>query len=284
MPTLIDLSITQRATRDGLVECMPRLAPHAQPRAQSLVDWFDTRGRWTTGQHEFAQRLVDGARATPAPIAIGDGLARIHQLFATARANGLARPRLTVDGVQIAPSRSNADALNIRADGEYAGTIVGGIFRGRGRAGDGNVATVLQRLAIDPARTLTAHGHATGRCGVCSRPLSDPVSVAMGIGPICASRFGISREGVTPAPTSVTTFADPAAPGGERTVVVPAPTRAPRVRTPHVPAEAHAIAANMTAARAATLAQQAANVRNRHRPAGSIGREFGDDDVLTAAY
>lgn len=33
------------------------------------------------------------------------------------------------------------------------------------------------------------YGHETGRCAVCRRTLSDPLSVQMGIGPICAKRF-----------------------------------------------------------------------------------------------
>ena len=33
------------------------------------------------------------------------------------------------------------------------------------------------------------YGHETGKCAVCRRTLSDPLSVQMGIGPICAKRF-----------------------------------------------------------------------------------------------
>jgi len=33
------------------------------------------------------------------------------------------------------------------------------------------------------------YGHETGNCSVCGRTLSDPLSVQMGIGPICAERF-----------------------------------------------------------------------------------------------
>jgi Family of unknown function (DUF6011) len=31
---------------------------------------------------------------------------------------------------------------------------------------------------------------ATGRCRICGRPLSDPVSVERGVGPDCAARLG----------------------------------------------------------------------------------------------
>lgn len=33
------------------------------------------------------------------------------------------------------------------------------------------------------------YGHETGNCSVCGRTLSDPLSIQMGIGPVCAKRF-----------------------------------------------------------------------------------------------
>lgn len=33
------------------------------------------------------------------------------------------------------------------------------------------------------------YGHETGMCSVCGRELSDPLSIQMGIGPVCANRF-----------------------------------------------------------------------------------------------
>ncbi len=45
---------------------------------------------------------------------------------------------------------------------------------------------IVELLSKEDAR---AFGHATGFCCVCSRELTDPVSVEAGIGPICATRF-----------------------------------------------------------------------------------------------
>lgn len=49
---------------------------------------------------------------------------------------------------------------------------------------------VLARIAENPMDALVAYGRKTGVCGVCRRRLSDPESVAAGIGPICASKVG----------------------------------------------------------------------------------------------
>jgi hypothetical protein len=130
----------------------------------------------------------------------------LHALFATARDNGLRSPRLTVgSGVQLTAQRGDPNAINVREGGFYRGTIRGGVFTGR--TPSESLTATLARLAADPTGELTAYGRATGRCACCSRPLTDPVSVAMSIGPICAARFGISRAGVTPAPVQAVTLA-----------------------------------------------------------------------------
>jgi|SRR5699024_7531825 len=48
---------------------------------------------------------------------------------------------------------------------------------------------VLALVAQDPTAASRAYGQHTGTCGVCSRTLSNPESVAAGIGPVCASRI-----------------------------------------------------------------------------------------------
>jgi len=48
---------------------------------------------------------------------------------------------------------------------------------------------VLALIAQDHTAASRAYGQHTGTCGVCSRTLSNPESVAAGIGPVCASRI-----------------------------------------------------------------------------------------------
>lgn len=49
--------------------------------------------------------------------------------------------------------------------------------------------TLLKELREDTRGALAKRGRELGWCCVCGRPLSDPESVAAGIGPICAERF-----------------------------------------------------------------------------------------------
>lgn len=49
---------------------------------------------------------------------------------------------------------------------------------------------ILNAIERDPVTAAVNYGRMTGRCGQCNRRLSDPTSVAMGIGPECRSNFG----------------------------------------------------------------------------------------------
>lgn len=47
----------------------------------------------------------------------------------------------------------------------------------------------LDKIASDPMGATTLYGRAIGRCGICSRTLTDEDSRAAGIGPICAQKM-----------------------------------------------------------------------------------------------
>ena len=53
------------------------------------------------------------------------------------------------------------------------------------------VLDTLKALSDDPAGTAAAYGKATGNCCFCTIPLTDPRSVGVGYGPICAKHYGL---------------------------------------------------------------------------------------------
>jgi hypothetical protein len=46
-----------------------------------------------------------------------------------------------------------------------------------------------QHIAEDPKAAAVAYAREHGRCAVCNASLSDPESIARGLGPVCAKRF-----------------------------------------------------------------------------------------------
>lgn len=53
------------------------------------------------------------------------------------------------------------------------------------------VINLLTKYHEDPSKMIVYYGLATSYCSVCNRPLSDPISIERGIGPVCAGRVGV---------------------------------------------------------------------------------------------
>lgn len=123
-------------------------------------------------------------------------LTRIRELFDAAQESGLLKPALVIGSIKLslAPhTGNNAGCLYVKDNGSYAGKINPyGKFLAL-REARAEIASELQALAADPLAALSAHGHATGNCSCCGRPLSNPESVRLGIGPICGGRWKILR-------------------------------------------------------------------------------------------
>lgn len=66
---------------------------------------------------------------------------------------------------------------------KYGSQAPGGKYRGK-------VQEQLRAILADPYAAQVAYGKLTGVCGHCGRPLEDAESVARGIGPICAAKYG----------------------------------------------------------------------------------------------
>jgi hypothetical protein len=85
---------------------------------------------------------------------------------------------------------ANAGAVYVKAGDEYQGKIFDGKFQaGRDCLDDTPQAVV--RTAQDPRGVAVQYGRDTGICSCCGRTLTDPVSIEMGIGPICAMKWGL---------------------------------------------------------------------------------------------
>jgi|GEM_PF-2749323 len=107
--------------------------------------------------------------------------------------------KLTIGSITIA--RKNQDSLCwIKLEGveKVVGRITDGgvvtLFARQDNTGRMvNQPDLLSRLAAietDPEAAAVRHGKASGRCSICSRDLTDPVSIERGIGPICIGKAG----------------------------------------------------------------------------------------------
>lgn len=117
---------------------------------------------------------------------------KLEEAFATAAANGLGSPKLRFAGLAISPAGAtskNAGALYVKADGVYVGKIMSGKFLAI-RECTAEISARVVDAINDPEAAAIAYGRATGSCSCCGRRLTNPASIELGIGPICAETFG----------------------------------------------------------------------------------------------
>lgn len=77
-------------------------------------------------------------------------------------------------------------------EGRWAGRVFVNIQAGDDRfplRGAGAIK-VLVKIAEDPKEASARYGHEIGCCGVCGRTLTNPDSIAAGIGPVCLENVG----------------------------------------------------------------------------------------------
>lgn len=145
---------------------------------------------WHRGKARLEEiRAQRAAEAEKSKVAVD--LAAIRGIFDNAKASGLKKTAYRAEGLVIkaAPDHGvNAGALYVTMDDEYMGKVVGAVFHPV-RSAPATVGEALQVIAADPKEAAIRWGRKTGRCSCCGRELSDPASVALGIGPICADKW-----------------------------------------------------------------------------------------------
>lgn len=121
-------------------------------------------------------------------------VANIAAAFAMARAEGLKKLALRYDGIKIKQDK-NGEALQWVGDHRQwpdqtnYGRISGDRFMPRRDCPDA-ILKALAEIDADPAAAAKVYGKKTGSCCCCGAELTDPVSIANGIGPICAENYG----------------------------------------------------------------------------------------------
>jgi hypothetical protein len=123
---------------------------------------------------------------------------RLFEAFKAAKIRGLKRLTMRFSGVIVKPSKDLGSLWVLSAtekvEGDYGlqpkylGKVTPNCLDSR-LADD--VKAVLLEAASDPLTAAIRYGRETGSCSCCGRDLTNPVSIAAGIGPICREKFGL---------------------------------------------------------------------------------------------
>lgn len=162
----------------------------------SLRDQLNSKGQLSERQLDAIRNAMAkkaaaiAAKEAARPVV---DISAIEALFDTARGNGLKRLAFRTEHIDISAAKENSanpGALYVKHDGEYVGKIAGGKFHAT-RAARTDTLTLIEAVAVDPMGQAVMYGRAVGRCSCCGRELTDPKSIEMGIGPICAEKWGL---------------------------------------------------------------------------------------------
>lgn len=167
--------------------------------ANALLTQHNQGRVWSARQIEVANGMISKTRESRArrakEITAASGpvdLSPVMAMFEQA-SKRLKRPSYRALGVVIskAPDHGrNAGALYVKSrDGDYLGKVQNNTFIAL-RTTEASVKDALAKIAANPAEVAKLHGQKTGECCCCGRELTNPSSIAAGIGPVCAENWG----------------------------------------------------------------------------------------------
>lgn len=123
---------------------------------------------------------------------VGLGVLALFRAPEAAKMASISLPTVRIK--RAGPTSSNPGGLWLISDldAEYLGKItVGGEIRMTRAGQSAGVSEALRRLSAFGADELARVGRACGRCCYCARVLTDPQSMDLGYGPVCARYHGL---------------------------------------------------------------------------------------------
>jgi hypothetical protein len=118
----------------------------------------------------------------------------IMDRFNDAYNSGLKWPKLHIGDLVISRAGDNSrnpGSLYVKFQGEYVGKINPEGYFLKSHACTDEALEAIKEIAEDVLKAAQLHGIETGQCSCCGRELTNPLSVELGIGPICRERWGL---------------------------------------------------------------------------------------------
>ncbi len=185
--------LSDDAAQDLLQYCPGRFA-------RSLWEQSHERGL-SERQLAWAHKLATDLLQAESEAADNNGepqFSRLFDTFKAARDRGLRRLTMRFSGIRIKPSK-DLQSLWVLSDTEteegyyglqpkYLGKVTPNRLDSRLTA---DVKSVILEAASDPLTAAVRYGKETGSCSCCGRDLTNPDSIAAGIGPVCREKYGL---------------------------------------------------------------------------------------------
>ena len=161
--------------------------------AYSLLNQYQRKGELSERQWDAAERMILKVKQTATQkqdMTRAVDVSRIKDLLLHAKVK---KPvfRAAALAFSLAPTNGkNAGAVYVKRGPDYQGKITGSMFV-PAKTCASDVPDNVVAVARDPKGEAVKHGKLTGQCSCCGRPLTDPVSIELGIGPICLHNWSL---------------------------------------------------------------------------------------------
>lgn len=153
--------------------------------SEKQLTWMIKMAQEIVDEEKMASSIVV-AKTSSAVVAAGS-LATLHKPFQVA---GLKRFSMRFGAVRVAQAPSsgrNTGHLYVYENNQYLGKITpAGRYIGNSSS---SALAKLEEAALNPYEAAIRHGRQTNTCSCCGATLTDPVSVQIGIGPVCLERI-----------------------------------------------------------------------------------------------
>lgn len=165
---------------------------HAKPGnfADSLYSQYKAKGGLTAKQLAKIEESLHPAPIVGVSVA-GKGMEKVEAALHSAKAHGLKKPGLRLGDFlfKLAPATGkNPGAIYVTEGEVYLGKIFEGEFFPMTKC-DADRLAYIKSICADPEAAAVAYGKMTGNCACCGKTLSDPKSIALGIGPVCKVKY-----------------------------------------------------------------------------------------------
>jgi hypothetical protein len=168
-----------------------------------MIEAIDKYGSLTDAQVAACEKLMAKDKERQAEWAKRDATrvemdaGKITEAFAKARGDasldgdGLLNLKLRLDTFQFSPDRQNVSDVWVKEGNTWCGKIEGGKFKRFKNCTDDQEARI-KVCCDDPAAAAKAYGLRFKNCSCCGRVLTNEQSRQLGIGPICAAKWGLA--------------------------------------------------------------------------------------------
>jgi hypothetical protein len=183
---------------EQLAAALPNLTSQRDAEfATSLLEGFKRYGSFTAKQRPYVERLIGAGAAfanrDAAPVVVAPAAKLYPNLCKVVSLDTFARFSV---GNFRATLKNDGSAIWLKWEDTLFGVIdtsTGSfrkLVRGLTDSAHKMAEHALDTIEADPKAAASADGIRTGRCSCCSRPLTDPASIEIGIGPICLEKAG----------------------------------------------------------------------------------------------